>query len=50
MERRKKYMGDNGNNKGRKLRAACDEAYVKYPHSCSDAVWHVIKQYIPDQS
>ena len=42
-------MGDNGNDKGRKLKTACDEAYVQYPHSCSHAVWYVIKQYIPDQ-
>ena len=42
-------MADNGSDKGRKLKAACDEAYVQDPHSCSDAVWYVIKQYIPDQ-
>lgn len=33
----------------RKLQAACDEAFRTYPNSCSHAVWHVIRQYIPDQ-
>lgn len=42
-------MGDNGEDKSRKLKAACDEAYLQYPHSCSHAVWHVIKQYKPEQ-
>jgi hypothetical protein len=31
------------------LRAACDEAFIRYPHSCSHSVWHVIKNYIPSQ-
>lgn len=32
-----------------KLQSAADEAYALYPKSCSHAVWHVIKQYIPDR-
>lgn len=32
-----------------KLKSAADEAYRLYPNSCSHAVWHVIKQYIPDR-
>ncbi|MBU0827042.1 MAG: hypothetical protein KKE41_04015 [Gammaproteobacteria bacterium] len=32
-----------------KLKQACDAAYDLYPHSCSHAVWHVIKQYLPNQ-
>lgn len=32
-----------------KLKKAADEAYSLYPKSCSHAVWHVIKHYIPDQ-
>lgn len=31
------------------LQAACDEAVDTYPNSCSHAVWHVIRKYIPDQ-
>lgn len=31
------------------LKKVADDAYAKYPKSCSHAVWHVIKQYIPDQ-
>ena len=31
------------------LKQVADEAYEKYPGSCSHAVWHVIKRYIPDQ-
>jgi hypothetical protein len=42
-------MADDGSDKGRKLRTACDEAYVQYPHSCSHAVWYVIKKYVSDQ-
>jgi hypothetical protein len=42
-------MAKDANKKDEKLKQACDEAYVQYPHSCSHAVWHVIKQYIPDQ-
>ena len=33
-----------------KLKKAADEAYSLHPKSCSHAVWHVIKQYIPDQA
>lgn len=33
-----------------KLKNAADEAYNLYPNSCSHAVWHVVKQYIPDQA
>lgn len=32
-----------------KLKNAENEAYSLYPKSCSHAVWHVIKQYVPDQ-
>lgn len=32
-----------------KLKKAADDAYATYPKSCSHAVWHVIKQYIPGQ-
>ena len=32
-----------------KLKNAADEAYAKYPKSCSHAVWHVIKAFLPDQ-
>lgn len=32
-----------------KLKKAADEAYAKYPNSCSHSVWHVIKEYIPEQ-
>lgn len=32
------------------LEAVADEAYDKYPASCSHAVWHVIKRYVPDQA
>lgn len=32
-----------------KLKTAADEAYALHPKSCSHAVWHVIKQYLPDQ-
>ena len=32
-----------------KLKQACDAAYSRHPNSCSHAVWHVIKQYLPDQ-
>ena len=33
-----------------KLKAAADEAYRQNPKSCSHAVWHVIKQYVPNQA
>ncbi len=33
-----------------KLKEAADEAYGLYPRSCSHAVWHVIKRYIPEQT
>jgi hypothetical protein len=33
-----------------KLKKAADEAYKLHPKSCSHAVWHVIKEYIPDQT
>ena len=32
-----------------KLKSVANEAYSLYPNSCSHAVWHVIKQYIPDR-
>ncbi len=32
-----------------KLKSAADGAYNLYPNSCSHAVWHVMKQYIPDR-
>jgi hypothetical protein len=32
-----------------KLTAACNEAFEKFPKSCSHAVWYVIKQYKLDQ-
>ncbi|GKT18398.1 hypothetical protein AVHY2522_18670 [Acidovorax sp. SUPP2522] len=32
-----------------KLKQACDQAADLHPNSCSHAVWHVIKQYLPDQ-
>lgn len=31
------------------LKGRCDEAFAKFPNSCSHAVWHVIKGYIPTQ-
>ena len=34
-------------NDAKKLKRAADEAYDRYPDSCSHAVWHVMKQYIP---
>ena len=34
---------------GETLKTVADEAYRLYPNSCSHAVWHVMKQYIPDQ-
>lgn len=40
---------DDGNQKAEKLKAACSDAFSKYPHSCSHAVWHVLQQYIPSQ-
>ena len=33
-------------NDAGKLKRAADEAYERYPDSCSHAVWHVMKQYI----
>lgn len=32
-----------------KLKTASDDAVVKYPASCSHAVWHVIKAFVPEQ-
>lgn len=32
-----------------KLKAACSDAFFKFPNSCSHAVWHVLRQYIPNQ-
>ena len=32
-----------------KLKQACDAAYALHPNSCSHAVWHVSKQYLPSQ-
>ena len=34
-------------NDAGKLKRAADEAYDLHPKSCSHAVWHVMKQYIP---
>lgn len=31
------------------LQQAADEAYEKHPGSCSHAVWHVIKAFVPEQ-
>jgi len=42
-------MADNGSDKAQKLGTACGDAYAQYPHSCSHAVWHVVKQYVPAQ-
>ena len=42
-------MADNDCQKCHTLEAACDEAFYRYPHSCSHAVRHVVKMYIPDQ-
>ncbi len=42
-------MAENASNKSDKLKQACDQAYALYPHSCSHAAWHVIKQYDKDQ-
>jgi len=36
-------------NAAEKLKSAADEAYNLYPNSCSHAVWHVMKQFIPNQ-
>lgn len=37
------------NAKADRLKTACAEAFLKYPNSCSHAVWHVLQQYIPNQ-
>jgi hypothetical protein len=42
-------MPENDCRKCHTLKAACDEAFVQHPHSCSHAVWHVIKKYNPNQ-
>ena len=42
-------MTENLNNSGDQLRKYCDDAFIKYPKSCSHSVWHVIRQYIADQ-
>lgn len=33
----------------KKLTDACNTAFDTYPDSCSHSVWHVIRQYDPDQ-
>lgn len=40
---------DDGSQKAEKLKTACSEAFFRYPHSCSHAVWYVLQQYIPSQ-
>jgi hypothetical protein len=42
-------MATDPNEKGEKLKRACDQAYERYGGSCSHAVWHVISQYDPAQ-
>jgi hypothetical protein len=44
-----KDMADNDCQRCHSLKAVCDEAFAKYPHSCSHSVWHVIKKYNPQQ-
>lgn len=39
----------NSGENADKLRAACSEAFLRYPHSCSHAVWYVVQRYIPNQ-
>lgn len=40
---------DNAGSKTSKLRDACDEAYNRYPKSCSHAVWSLILAFVPNQ-
>lgn len=40
---------DTAASNGEKLRFACDEAFKRYPKSCSHAVWFLILNYVPDQ-
>lgn len=42
-------MSGNDCQRCHTLKAACDEAFHNYPNSCSHAVWHVVRKYIPDQ-
>jgi hypothetical protein len=42
-------MAEDLSNNRKKLLQSCDDAYNKYPKSCSHSVWHVIQQYKPDQ-
>lgn len=35
--------------KANRLKTACSEAFLKFPNSCSHAVWYVLQQYIPNQ-
>lgn len=42
-------MAENANKTTEELKDMCKQAYNLYPKSCSHAVWHVIKQYKPDQ-
>lgn len=41
---------DSSNQSVSKLKNACDAAYALYPNSCSHSVWHVIRQYLPNQA
>jgi hypothetical protein len=42
-------MVEDRNNDATKLRLACQNAFLRYPDSCSTAVWYVIQQYKPNQ-
>ncbi len=42
-------MAEGQENNSGLLRQACEDAYNKYPKSCSHAVWYVIRQYNADQ-
>ena len=42
-------MANDENRTSAQLTKDCQEAFKKYPKSCSHAVWHVIKQYKSDQ-
>lgn len=40
---------NDSSQKAEKLKNACSEAFIRYPHSCSHAVWYVLQQYITNQ-
>lgn len=42
-------MSENNCQGCHTLKGRCDEAFAKHPNSCSHAVWHVIKGYLPTQ-